>query len=349
MVVNTVNHFAKSLCYITIKNICKIFNVLYFHRVVIYGKENIPKHSGIIYCANHCNGFLDALLLGAYTPRKVISLTRSDVFNKRFSWFLSAIGMLPIYRMRDGYEKLSKNHDVFAQCRAMLGHKASIIMFPEAGQNLNRYLKPLSKGSSRLALESQKDYQSTNIYLQPVGLNYSHLSAPRGTVHLVFGKPILIRGFLSETPKTPIIINELKNTLTHEIKKCLWLPEIEEGFEHQWRFVDNQSAGAPFQQLKKELPFLAKKTPPKMKSTLFIQLLEVPNWIVFQILKKVLSFFNTQLFHNSMKYAFGAIIFPLYWVIMVLTLWFVTGLWMALIFLIICVGSLFLRQSLMAK
>ncbi len=257
--------------------------------------------------------------------------------------------MLPIYRMRDGYEKLSKNRDVFAQCRALLGNKTSLIMFPEAGQNLNRYLKPLSKGSSRLALESQKDYLSTNIYLQPVGLNYSHLSAPRGTVHLFFGKPILVRNFLSKTKKLPIIINEIKKELAEEIKNCLWLPEIEEGFEHQWRFVDNQSAKAHFQHLKKKLPFHSKKAPPKMKSTLFIQLLEFPNWIVFQILKKVLKLFDTQLFYNSMKYAFGAIIFPLYWIISVLTLWFVAGLRMALIFLIICVGSLFLRQSLMAK
>ncbi len=317
--------------------------------MVVYGRKNIPKNAGIIYCANHCNGFLDALLLGAYTPGKVISLTRSDVFHKRFSWFLSAIGMVPVYRMQDGYRQLSKNQDLFVQCREVLGNKKSIIMFPEAGQNLNRYLKPLSKGSSRLALESQREYPSTDIYLQPIGLNYSHLTAPRGTVHLVFGKPILVRNFLSEVKKQPIIINELKEELTQAIKKNLWLPEIEEGFQDQWRFVDNKSARFHFHLLKKELPHHHPKKPPKIKSTLLIHLLEIPNWIIYQILKTVLNLFDTQLFYNSMKYAFGAIVFPLYWVIIGLILWLFAGLWIGLFCLGVCVGGLFLRQLLIAK
>ena len=316
--------------------------------MVVYGKENIPRNSGIIYCANHSNGFLDALLLGTYTPGKVISLTRSDVFDKRFSWFLSAIGMLPIYRMRDGYQKLSKNHDLFTQCRAMLGKKKSIIMFPEAGQNLNRHLRPLSKGSSRLALESQKEFPSTDIYLQPVGINYSHLTAPRGTLHLVFGKPILMRNFLSKIPR-PIIINQLKGALTQEIKKCLWLPEIEDEFEYQWRYVDNKSAKTNFYQLKKELPHRSKMMPPKTKSTLLIQLLEIPNWMVYQTLKKVLNLFDTHLFYNSMKYAFGAIVFPLYWLMTGLIVCIFAGIWIGSIYLMVCMGSLLLRQLLYFK
>ena len=336
--------FFKGVIYFLLKNLCKLFNILYFRRVRIYGRENIPKNAGIIYCANHSNGFLDALLIGTYTPKKVFSLTRSDVFNNRFSWIMAAIGMLPIYRMRDGYEKLRKNQDLFARCREVLAEKKSLIMFPEAGQNLNRFLKPLSKGSTRLAYQTQKQYPSSEIYLQPIGINFSHLTAPRATLHLVFGQPISVKKFTTDSQKDPVIINQLKGVLTKGIKKCLWLPEKEKGYEKKWRYIDKKIAKKDFNVLKDRLSNNPRSSSQKIKSRFMKHLFTFPNFIPLMIVKKILGMFKEQLFYHSMKYALGLALFPIYWIITGGILWIFTGIWVALIYFVLCVISLFLRQ-----
>ena len=41
-----------------------------------------------------------------------MSLTRSDVFGGPLQWFLDAMEMLPIYRLRNGYSNLKKNEEI---------------------------------------------------------------------------------------------------------------------------------------------------------------------------------------------------------------------------------------------
>ena len=79
---------------------------------------------------------------------------------------------------------------IFNNCRNLLSKKQWIMMFSEADHHNEYYLQKLSKGSSRLAYESQLESGEIPIYIMPVGINYGHHQKPRCDLHIVFGEPI---------------------------------------------------------------------------------------------------------------------------------------------------------------
>ena len=119
----------KNFFYYFIKYNIRFTSSCYFRKIQITGLDNIPKQSGIVFSPNHQGAFLDPLIVGSIVPQKVTSLTRSDVFGGKFQWYLDALKMLPIFRIRNGYANLRKNDQIFKKCRKLLSRKESIIMF----------------------------------------------------------------------------------------------------------------------------------------------------------------------------------------------------------------------------
>ena len=60
--------------------------------------------------------------------------------------------------------------------------------------------------------------------------NYGHLSKPLCDLNLVFGKPILIKEFLSESITKPEAINKIREALRVGMKNCIWLPENDDNY-----------------------------------------------------------------------------------------------------------------------
>ena len=110
----------KKLWYLFVKFYIRTGFAFYFKRVLVSGKENVPKGKAILFVANHQNALIDPLLIGSVSPRELNFLTRADVFNKRLvRWLLSTVNMLPIYRIKDGINSLSRNEEVFEKCYKM--------------------------------------------------------------------------------------------------------------------------------------------------------------------------------------------------------------------------------------
>jgi len=145
----------------------------YFGRLEVNGKEHIPRDAPYIIAPNHQSAFLDAVLMGCFHRKPVSFLTRSDVFVEPFTKVLTALNMMPVYRIRDGYEKLSKNEEVFARCREILSSGNPVLIFPEGNMGEGHFLRPLTKGTSRMAIQSQLEI-TKDIYILPVGINYFH-------------------------------------------------------------------------------------------------------------------------------------------------------------------------------
>ena len=133
------------------KYLLRYYNQVFFREIKVYGYENIPPDGGVLFSPNHQGAFLDPLLVGYMTPRKITSLTRSDVFGGPLQWFLDAFQMLPVYRIRNGYGNLKKNDAIFEKCYKILGEGRFLLMFSEGGHHNEYFLQRLSKGSSRLA------------------------------------------------------------------------------------------------------------------------------------------------------------------------------------------------------
>ena len=90
---------------------------------------------------------LDPLLVGCNIKRPITSLTRSDVFGGPLQWFMDALNMLPVYRIRNGYANLKKNEAIFKQCKNLLSKNQWIMMFSEAAHHDEFYLQSLSKAA----------------------------------------------------------------------------------------------------------------------------------------------------------------------------------------------------------
>ena len=164
---------------------------LNFKRIEIHGLENIPR-GRVIFVGNHQNGLIDPLLIAAFNKRSTTFYTRASVFkNPIVSKILHYLGLLPIFRFRDGGRNLRNNIELFEKgADALIGRGEAIVLFPEGNHGAERRVRPLKKGVIRL-LETiyQKD-SSEEVFLVPIGFNYERLEQFKDKVSVRFGSPI---------------------------------------------------------------------------------------------------------------------------------------------------------------
>lgn len=177
--------------YSIVKYVVKTGLYGYHKKIIISGLENIPKDKPVLFLPNHQSALIDVLLIATDCNRKPFFLTRSDVFNGKFlKRVFSYFQMLPIYRMRDGRETLTNNSFIFDTCAEILNEGNAIVVFPEANHNLQRRVRPLSKGFTRIIIRCFELYPNLDIQLVPVGLNYKNAVHFPDEVALCYGKPI---------------------------------------------------------------------------------------------------------------------------------------------------------------
>ncbi|MGA0373865.1 MAG: lysophospholipid acyltransferase family protein [Flavobacteriaceae bacterium] len=342
----------KKLFYYFIKYTIRIITNCYFRKIRIYGLDNIPKNGGILFSPNHQSAFMDPLLIGCNIDRPVTSLTRGDIFGGPMQWFMDALMMLPVYRIRNGYANLKKNEAIFNRCKNLLSNNQSIMMFSEAGHHDEFFLQPLSKGSSRLAYETQENCDN-QIYIVPVGINYGHHRNPLCDLHIVFGEAIMIKPFIDEDGKKPKQINAIRDSLELNMKKCLWLPEKDEHYEIRKKLIHRGNTKKSFQEMKKGVE---EKTLPQKKRIekykwhkLIIGLFSIPNLPPLIILKKILGLFKDLVFYSSIKMSVGLILFVFWWASIFLCVSMLYSWKIGLIITLGCIIFLYIKQLLSIK
>lgn len=148
----------------------------------IKNKEILQADGPLLIAANHPNSFLDAILLCALFKRPIYSLARGDAFKNKFvhKIFLS-LKMFPVYRVSEGVENLDENYKTFDECIEVFKKNAIVLIFSE-GKCINEWhLRPLKKGTARLAINAWE--QGIPLKVIPLGLNYNSFTS--------FGKNII--------------------------------------------------------------------------------------------------------------------------------------------------------------
>lgn len=145
----------------------------------------------MILACNHPNSFFDALVMGAYHPRKMYFLARGDAFVNPFvDRLLRMMNMFPVYRMSEGKDKLDYNHKTFADCLEILKQNGCVLIFSE-GTCINEWkLRPLKKGTARLAWMCWAEQGIKDMIVQPVGINYHSFTQVPKRVHVEFSPAI---------------------------------------------------------------------------------------------------------------------------------------------------------------
>ena len=165
---------------------------IFYKEVVYRGLENIPTDKPVLFAPNHQNALMDAFaIIFAGNPQTVF-LARSDIFaSPTIAKLLIFFKILPVYRIRDGKEKLQFNEEIFVKVVDILNQNKRVTIFPEAQHIDKRHLRQVKKGIQRVSFMfgEQTEYKE-DVMIVPVGIYYSNYWNFRSTLQVRYGKPI---------------------------------------------------------------------------------------------------------------------------------------------------------------
>ena len=174
---------------------CRLMSRIFYRRFEIVGRENIPDRGPVIFCANHVNALVDAVVVQASCPRTIHPLARSGLFRTFYLRpILRMIQAIPVYRrhrLPDGTvaPASGSNEDSFRRCYEVLGEQRAILIFPEGQSHSDPKLRTLKTGAARLALGAL-DANEELPALVPVGLTFTHKGRFRANVLVQYGSAI---------------------------------------------------------------------------------------------------------------------------------------------------------------
>ena len=123
--------------YSALKNVARLWhNYIYYRRVIVIGRENLKSDSPRIIAPNHQNALMDAMAIVSSVRGRQVYLARADIFKKNFiARILYFLKILPVYRIRDGYQSLKNNDDIFDKTIDVLKNNIPLVILPENTYN----------------------------------------------------------------------------------------------------------------------------------------------------------------------------------------------------------------------
>jgi len=203
------------MIYHFLRQIIKISLFIFFKKIVVTGKENIPVIGPLIIVANHPNTLIDPLIIGSITKQKIGFIANAGLFkNKLLSRIFRYAHVIPIYRKEDMLPGVKPdNKNTFIKCHEYLGKGKNLLTFPEGTSLYELKLREIKTGTARIALsfEDLKNFEG-NLKILPIALDYSD--------------SIQFRSMVSVTVNRPIIVNKYKKAyLNDEYEAILKLTE----------------------------------------------------------------------------------------------------------------------------
>lgn len=187
---------------------------LYCGRIRVDVRSAPPADAVVLLASNHPNSFLDALVIATHLPHRMRFLTRGDAFrNPRAANMLRALFMIPIYRMSEGRTELKRTADSFDQAQEDLEHGGSVLVFAE-GNSVNEHgLRPLGKGTARIAYRAWKS--GLDVQVMPVWLHYGSFHRPFMDVGMSTGE-VMRKGAVDAGPEA-VFLRRFNTELRHRL------------------------------------------------------------------------------------------------------------------------------------
>lgn len=297
-----------------------LYSLLYFPaRIALHfwcrslriNNKAILKYNGpLLIAANHPNSFLDAILLCSIFKKPIYSLARGDAFkNKTVHKILLSLNMFPVYRVSEGVENLEENYKTFAECINVFKQNGIVLIFSE-GKCINEWnLRPLKKGTARLAMTAWE--QGIPLQVIPLGINYNSFTQFGKKIILNFGEIITQQNIAfkqidSYGTKTQTFNATLKTALE---KLVIQSKPIDK------KFIAT-TFDSPISTLKKLLLFI-----PAVVGYLFHAPLYIP------IQRFTYKKFSTIDHYDSVMVSLLLLLYPIYLVVIALLILWATSLW----------------------
>lgn len=320
----------------------------YFRRIIIKGTENIPDHA-VIFAANHQNAFMDALLIICFNPHLTNSLARADIFKRSVARrLLNWLRLIPVYRIRDGWQSLDQNNETFAECTRRFEQREAVIIFPEGNHGIERRLRPLSRGFTRLSYEALRIHPGLPLSVIPVGLNYSAPQEFRSDVSIYFGKPIHASDYFKEP--LAVSANRFRDRLTKDLQHLII--HVDPSLPYESVIQELKTSGADFldpEETNKRIAEIAsgQKLPVPASQrkanalkavvsimSMLIHLVPLLSWHVIR------NRIKDPVFQTSIRFALGIFAIPLWYLVGGLILYLILGWKATVLFLLLSLISL---------
>ncbi|MEY4288112.1 MAG: hypothetical protein RLZZ30_200 [Bacteroidota bacterium] len=233
-----------------------IFNIflnyslrLYFRNIRLVNSTK-SRFSRTIFVSNHPSAFMDPLIVSVLRKPIVFFMTRSDVFSKWSTPFLSSAHMIPIYRQNDGVNAVEKNKETFRKATEVLNRNRSLLIFGEGLTDdiFERRLKPLKKGAVRIGFTA---LEATNwekeIRIVGIGCNYSNPGVMRSDILMAESEPIILNDYKDAYLENPSkTINELNRVVEAHLISVITNIELDSDFEfHEQVMMLTRSGMSP--------------------------------------------------------------------------------------------------------
>ena len=193
----------------------------YCRKIVINNKEMLRERGPILIAANHPNSFLDAVIVSSLFASPVYSLARGDAFAGRFfTKVLKSFNMLPVYRLSEGVANLEYNYTTFDACKKLFEENKTVLIFSEGSCTNEWKLRPLKKGTARLALGAWQNH--IDLKVLPLGINYSGFRFYGKNLFLNFGDIISKKDLNQNGALDGRSINEFNEKLNAQLRQLVF-------------------------------------------------------------------------------------------------------------------------------
>lgn len=231
--------------------ILKLSLRVYFRRIEVVGRDNVPRDTPVIFVLNHPNALVDPVFLLCLAPRRVSFVAKATLFRMPIVGYLvRALDSLPAYRRQDESEDVARNLETFAAARRLLSRGGTIGICPEGVSHDEPRLKPLKTGAARIALGAVSSGDAIDLQIVPVGLYYTEKTTFRSSALLYFGEPLPVAPVALEPDGTPPreAVRELSDRVEKALRDVILHAEQEEALsliERAERIFSAEEVGEP--------------------------------------------------------------------------------------------------------
>ncbi len=175
------------MIYKALKQIVKLALWIFFSKIIVNKKKELPNQGPLIIVVNHPNTFMDPLIVASLFRQQVGFLGNASIFvNKIVNAVFRYFNVIPVYRQKDveSNEPID-NENTFSACTEYLTDGNALMIFPEGSSYHELKLRKIKTGTARIALttEEQNGFK-LGLKILPIGLYYSNPSRFRSKIHI---------------------------------------------------------------------------------------------------------------------------------------------------------------------
>jgi len=226
------------------KHISQIGFRVNFRKVFFHYEEKLPENQAIIFAVNHPTAFIDPVIMGTYLKQPTYFIVRGDIFKgKLVLAILNGLKMLPIFRFRDGFSNLKNNQATMETVYQKLAEKKWVMVLAEGETKHEKRLRPIQKGTARMALGAIEQHGEMDILIVPAGVNYTDSHEFRSLIMINVGKAIKLKDYKSAYEENPRkAVKQITDKIQIEMRKLTTHFEKEEDDEWMDRVLEIKRA-----------------------------------------------------------------------------------------------------------